>query len=166
MEDNKKPLGLDIDLSVLVGQKVVDEYIKSLSEEDIKIVYDAIDKDLFTYTYNDKKEFKKTYEVKGYYNSKYEETPLYMEVKKKYQEKFSDLLIDKIDKLLDTDKYKKRIQDVSEEIIEYAIEGYKEDLKKRIRERLVDNVIGDEISYNNQSLRFIINEEINKRINY
>lgn len=47
-------MGINIDISQVLGQKIVDQYIAQLKDEDIKTLMEYISEDLFTSTYDDK----------------------------------------------------------------------------------------------------------------
>ena len=67
----------------------------------------------------------------------------------------------KVDEIISSEDYQKKADEIANELVEYATNGYKEDMKRQIRERLVGNVIGDPF-YNGQSLQEIIDERIQK----
>ena len=60
--------------------------------------------------------------------------------------------------------YQKKIDEIANELVDYSINGYKDDMKARIRERLIGNVMDESPKYCGQSLLALINEEIDKRM--
>ena len=67
----------------------------------------------------------------------------------------------KVDEIISSEDYQKKADEIANELVEYATNGYKDDMKRQIRERLVGNVIGDPF-YNGRSLQDIIDERIQK----
>lgn len=60
--------------------------------------------------------------------------------------------------------YQNKIDEIANELVDYSIDGYKEDMKERIRERLIGNIMDESAHYCGVSLLSIINGEIDKRI--
>ena len=62
------------------------------------------------------------------------------------------------------EKIQEKIEEIANELVDYSINGYKEDMKNRVRERLVGNIMNDSPNYSGISLLEIINHEIDKRM--
>lgn len=75
-----------------------------------------------------------------------------------------DLLTEKVKEIINSTSYKEEINKIAEELVEYAIEGYKENLKTELRTRLVDNVLSPNVSYNRISLYNMINFIIDDKL--
>ena len=60
---------------------------------------------------------------------------------------------------------KKTLEEIANELIEYSINGYKEDMKNRIRERLVGNIMDSTPHYCGVSLQTLIDDAITRRLN-
>ena len=72
--------------------------------------------------------------------------------------------MDKMVDVMDSEEYKKRVDKIAQEIMDYAVEGYANDLKDRVKERLVGNVLNAEPYYGGIGLQSIISEEIRRQL--
>jgi hypothetical protein len=179
MENGKMDvMGINIDISQVLGQKIVDQYMAQLTEEDMQIVMDYISQDFFVkknqsvFNYDTNKyDYKMVTCVKereknqwGNYNTN--EMTIGELIKKRFNERISEELTKKVEEIIATDDYKEKIEQIANELVDYSVNGYKEDMKNRIRERLVGNVIETTPYYDGVNLRYLINEEIGKRLQY
>ena len=81
------------------------------------------------------------------------------EVRKKEEE-----LIKKVEEIVASTDYQERIDKIANDLVEYSITGYANDMKERIRERLVGNTINSTPYYDGRDLRSIIHECIAERL--
>lgn len=165
MEKGKlNAMGMDINISEVIGSKIVDQWLAAISEDDMALILKAIDEEAFGHTYDDHKYFvKKKKNGDGYY-ARTEETPLWREIQKRFQEKFCDQIINKMNEMIESEEYKKRVEKIAQEIMDYAVEGYTKDIKERVKERLVGNVIDSSPNFGGISLGMIVAEEIRRQI--
>lgn len=167
-------MGINIDISQVLGQKIVDQYIAQLTEENMKTIMDYISADLFSeisvYNYDLNERVKKLVIKErakdNWGNYKDKEIPIGELIKKHFNNRINEELKAKVEEIIATDDYKQKIEDIANELVDYSINGYKEDMKNRIRQRLVNNVLDEQPYYYGMSLREIINNEINNRLNY
>lgn len=154
--------GLNISIADIVGGKIVDKWFNQLTEEDLNLIFKAVEEELFDHDYKDTKFFKKQNKVNSSWSSynNYEDTPTWKITKQRFAEKYNDVVLAKVDEILASEEYQKRATEIANDIVNYATESYKQDMMNRVRERLVDNVIGSEPVYNNINLRDIIQQEI------
>ena len=171
--------GLKVDMSAAIGDFFVKRFVSELTEKDLEKIYDFLNKEVFqgySYEYEhaetaeEKKEFAKTVgkwgaiqtkenHTYGYNNKEY----LMDYAKEKFHNKFSKIVSERIDELLKTEKYQKRADKVAQDILDYSIDGWKNDAICRIRCRMIDdNVDG---TYYGRSIRSIIQEEIQNTLN-
>lgn len=165
-------MGINIDISQVLGQKIVDQYIAQLSDENMQEILSYISSDLFqeTSVYNyETGEMVKTLKVKqrekdqwGYYKEK--EIPIGELIKNKFNSRINEELSKKVEEIIASTDYQKKIDEIANELVDYSINGYKEDMKARIRERLIGNVIDGSPQYCGISLLSLINQEIDKRM--
>lgn len=172
-------MGINIDISQILGQKIVDQYMAQLTEEDIKIVMDYISQDFLV---------KKNQSVFNYDTAQYD-TKMVAHVKERekdswgnykinqqltigelirqqFNNKIKEELTKKVEEIIATSDYQEKIEQIANELIDYSINGYKEDMKNRIRERLVGNMMDATPHYCGVDLKYIIQDEINKMIRY
>jgi hypothetical protein len=167
-------MGINIDISQVLGQKIVDQYIAQLTEENIKTIMDYISADLFSeisvYNY-DIGEMVKKLVIKerakdNWGNYKGNEIPIGELIKRHFNNRINEELKAKVEEIIESTDYKQKVEDIANELVDYSINGYKEDMKARIRQRLVNNVIDNEPYYYGMNLRDLINREIDNRLNY
>ena len=165
MEKGKlNAMGMDINISEVIGSKIVDQWLATISEDDMALILKAIDEEAFGHTYDDHKYFVKEKKNGTGYYAQTEVTPLWREIQKRFQEKFCDQIMDKMIEVMDSEAYKKRVDEIAQEIMDYAVEGYANDMKERVKERLVGNVLDGAPRYDGLSISEIVAMEISKRI--
>lgn len=156
-------MGINIDISQVLGQKIVDQYIAQLKDEDIKTLMEYISEDLFTSTYDDKLVIKRREKDQwGSYREK--EIPIGELIKNQFNSRIKEELSKKVEDIIASTDYQKKIEEIANELVDYSINGYKEDMKNRVRERLIGNVMDESLQYCGIPLTVLINQEIDKRI--
>ena len=165
-------MGINIDISQVLGQKIIDQYIAQMSDEDMKTILSYISSDLFNetsvYNYDTGERVKKliikerTKDQWGNYKEK--EIPIGELIKNQFNSRIKDELSKKIEEIIASMDYQKKIDEIANELVDYSINGYKDDMKARIRERLIGNVMDESPKYCGQSLLALINQEIDKRM--
>jgi hypothetical protein len=165
-------MGINIDISQVLGQKIVDQYIAQLPEEQMKTIMDYVSKDLFSeesvynYELGERVTRLKITERKkdnwGQYKTN--EIPIGELIKNHFNNRINEELKKKVEEIIATDDYKQKVEEIANELIDYSINGYKEDMKNRIRERLVGNVMNTIPSYDSYDLVSLINQVIDSRL--
>lgn len=148
---NLDMLGMQIKISDIIGDKIVDQFMATMSPEQM----DAITRALFNYIFevgtkdvwDDAKqgyskittiEFKtQEYRRDTWGSSHKEDTPIYKHAKATVIDKYSAIIEEKVKEYLDSPEYKTKAEKIAKEIVDYALEGYKEDIIRGVRERLV-----------------------------
>ena len=179
MENGKLDvMGINIDISQVLGQKIVDQYIAQLTEEDMSTIMDFISQDFFvkkeqhifnydTMQYDSKMvTCVKEREKNQWGNYKTNEMTIGELIQKQFNNRIKEELTKKVEEIIATSDYQEKIEQIASELVDYSINGYKEDMKNRIRERLVGNIMDESPNYCGISLMSLINDEINKRFNY
>ena len=175
MENGKMDvMGINIDISQVLGEKIVDQYMAQLSEDKMRELMDYISSDLFTTTsyYDwDKREDvvkmvvkQRTKDKWGNYQDK--EIPIGELVKRKFNERINEELQKKVEDIVASTDYQQKIEEIANELVDYSINGYKEDMKNRIRERLVGNVMDADPHYGGMSLQSIVHSILDERLRY
>lgn len=165
-------MGINIDISQVLGQKIVDQYIAQLSDEDMQTILSYISSDLFNessvYNYETGDTVKKlvikqrTKDQWGSYKEK--EIPIGELIKDQFNSRIKEELSKKVEEIITSSDYQKKIDEIANELVDYSINGYKDDMKARIRERLIGNVMNESAQYCGVSLLSLINHEIDKRM--
>lgn len=168
-------MGINIDISQILGQKIIDQYIAQLSEEDMSAIMDFISADFLVkkkesvFNYDTSQyDYKMVVHVKereknyyGGYNTR--DLTIGQHIKNQFNARIKEELAKKVEEIVATADYQEKIEQIANELVDYSIDGYKEDMKNRIRERLVGNVLDASPYYGGISLQYIINDEIEKR---
>lgn len=154
-------MGISIDITSELGKQIVSRLFEQLTEEQTQKLVDFVMEDLFNKSYGGEFTTVKTGPKDWYGNQK--ELTLADNAKKELQAAFREMIREKTEKIIHSEEYQKEADKIATEIVEYATEGYKEDLKTRIRERMINNVFAPTPSYNGESLLGIINQVINDR---
>lgn len=165
-------MGINIDISQVLGEKIIGQYIAQLKEEDIETIMKYISSDLFSetsvYNYETNEVVKKLTikqrEKDGWGNYKNTEIPIGDLIKNKFNERIKEELCKKVEEIIASADYQQKIEEIANELVDYSINGYKEDMKCRIRERLVGNILDTSPHYCGESLIGIINRIIDERI--
>lgn len=177
MENGKiDVMGINIDISQVLGQKIVDQYMAQLTEEDMQTVLDYISQDFFVkkkqniFNYDTNQyDYKmvacvKEREKDNWGNYKSQNLTIGELIKKQFNERIREELTKKVEEIIATTDYQEKIEQIANELVDYSVNGYKEDMKDRIRERLVGNVMDGAPYYGGISLLSVINNEIDKRL--
>ena len=178
MENGKMDvMGINIDISQVLGEKIIDQYIAQLTDEDMQAIMDFISQDFFvkqerqvfdydTQQYNSKMiTYVKEREKNQWGSYKTNEMTIGELIQRQFNQRIKEELTKKVEEIIATSNYQEKIEEIANELVDYSVNGYKEDMKNRIRERLVNNVMDKQPYYGGVSLQYIINEEINRRMN-
>ena len=178
MENGKiDVMGINIDISQVLGQKIVDQYMAQLTEQDMQTVLDYISQDFLvkktnkvfnydTQQYDDKMIVYVKEREKDYYGNYKTKETIGELVKKQFNERIKEELTKKVEEIIATSDYQEKIEQIANELVDYSVNGYKEDMKNRIRERLVGNLIDATPVYCGVNLRSLIQQEVNNMIRY
>jgi len=169
-----KLMGLDIDFSKVLGDVVVENFMKSISEEEMQKIVDYMVQDLFEevrdwntegkdgkplYT----KRVKESWNTDNGWNRQQHES-VGDHIKKMFNERVSKELQKKIDEIITSTDYQEKIEKMAQDIVDYSVEGYKEDLKDSIRQKMIGNVMHNEQYYGGQELINIIHQVVQQYI--
>lgn len=167
-------MGIDINITQVLGEKIIDQYLAQLSEEDMQKIVNYISADLWDihsrYDYdlqkNVQQKFIKEPEKDYWGHPKSGSYTIGTEIKKHFNQRIGEALKVKVAEVVESADYQQKIEEIANELVEYSIDGYKEDMKARVRERLVGNVMDAAPSYSEVSLHKIVNDIIDSRLNY
>ena len=154
-------LGMDISISDIIGEKIVDQWLATISEEDMNLILKAIESEVFSHNYKEEKYFiKETKEIDYYGHTKNIETPIWKYATSLLSKKLNEKIAEKVEEIINSEEYQNKANEIAQELVDYATEGYKKDLKDRIKNRLVNNIVEEYPTYGGVNLRDIIREEI------
>lgn len=152
--------GVNLDISTVLSGEIVKRFMAQITPEQMQNILDDISKDAFN------KKYDGTFEIKLKDNNhpySYTKT-LGQQVKDMFDLKLKDNLMEECLKILDTKDYKDKIHAWAEEMVDYCTEGYKNDIKQGLYNKLVGSVLDpSNLSmqhFNSSDLRSIIQNEI------
>ena len=161
--------GMQIDVASSIGIILADQILKTITEEEMNAVVRYLKTDIFENIHTHFPEEKDVIKVREVLNDKRHRTgeseyvpysPLIKETKKLFQDKFKEMIIKEIDKILDSDTFKGYIDNIATEIIDYSVEGYKKDMVDSIRLKMGVYPVQTDMTYvNGTSLRDVIHAE-------
>lgn len=156
-------MGVNINISEILGGKIVNEWLGSLDKEYMDAIIKHLTKEYFFVVSSVDGEVKPIVRSSktDWDNNRY---PI-DEVQREFAKKTKELILEKAEEIIQSTAYQESINQIAEELVQYATEGYKEDLKKEIKTRLVDNVIAPSPCYGGENLINIINKAIDCRLN-
>lgn len=162
-------MGMNIDINNVIGKNIVDQFMASLNEQEISDLNDQIKGKLFGLltVYDSDNEARQALRIREKDVYRDQDTTIWVSVKNKIAEKLTNDIFNKCMEIIDTDEYHKKVDSIAEQIVEYATEGYKKDMKEGIYNKLVGSVVdpsADISLSNNRSLKYIIQQEIYRTI--
>lgn len=170
-------MGVNINIAEVLGEKIIDQYMGQLTDEDMKTIMDFISQDFL---------IKKEQQIWNYDEQKYN-TKMVTSIKRreknswgsysgdltigeliqsKFNQRIKDELVKKVEEIIASADYQEKIEEIANDLVDYSVEGYKQDMKERMRERLVGNVIDSQPYYGGYSIRDIVNRIVDERMNY
>lgn len=170
-------MGVNIDISQVLGEKIIDQYMVQLTEDEMKVVLDYISKDFLIkktvhdYDYETQKYTDRIVPVvkereKNSWGSFAGDKTIGEQIKERFNARIKEELMNKVEEIIKSSDYQEKIEEIANELIDYSVNGYKEDMKTRLKERLVGNVFNAEPMYCGVGLRDIVNGIINERMGY
>ena len=170
MENNEKRpyeevMGINLDVSSVIAGEIVKKFFASISEEQMKQIVDSISEDILGKDYDGNMIVKFSKETYAYYGNQRKIT-LGDEIKKSFDAKVKEDLLNECLKIIETKDYKDKVHKWAEEIVDYINEGYKDEIRNNLYHKLVGQAIDTTgaIQYNGATLRNIIQEEISKAL--
>lgn len=165
-------LGVDVNIADILGDKLVNQYIAQMMPEQTQALFEFVSSDLFTTVREFDEDGKAIDKIKVvserrdiYGTCHYDEQSIAHYIKVRFNKKIKEKLVEAVDDIINSGAYSDTVDKLADDLVAYATEGYKEDLKQRIRERLVDNTVDSMPAINGQSLRYIIRQEISQVMN-
>lgn len=156
--------GVDIDIKQVLGDMIVQQIVSSFTEDQMHQIIDYVQNELFEVrevydedTWNIKKKY--DLKMKHEYWADSHNCPFLDKAKKTFALKVADDIDNRISEIIASKDYKDTVDEYAHEIVQYASEGWKDDMMKRIRLRMTSDIT-EPNQYAGQSLRGIIREEI------
>lgn len=163
--------GMQIKISDIIGDKLVDQFIASISPEQMEEVTHAFFKEVFEeVTRNEFDTSSNKYKTIKSYGFKKKsksgrwghesDTPVYERAKATIRGTYTEMIEQKIMDYMQSQEFKDKAEVIAKEISDYALEGYKKDVIDGVRSRMVEPVLYPYTPDIN--IRNIIQEELHK----
>ena len=165
--------GMQIKISDIIGDKLVDQFIASISQEQMeevthelfKEVFEEVERQEFDTSEQKYKTiksfgFKKKEDSGSRWGSGTKDTAVYIRAKETIRVTYTNMIEQKIMDYMKSEEFEKKAEKIAKEISDYALEGYKIDVQASVRRRLVDPV--EYPNYPDLNIRNIVREELYK----
>lgn len=141
MKEGKANLaGFNLNLNKILGEKVAEEFLSQITTDHLKVIYDYMIKDIWKEDYNKKPIL--NYKTGSYGSQNPPDMATY--AKREFENAVKQIIQDKILEYVNSEEYKKKAENIAKEIMDYAVNGYKEDMISVLRKRLLTfNLIPD-----------------------
>lgn len=174
IKDGKMNLaGMQIKISDIIGDKLVDQFIASISKEQMeevthemfKEVFEEVERQEFDTSEQKYKSiksfgFKKKEDSGSRWGSGTKDTAVYERAKETIRVTYTNMIEQKIMDYMKSEEFEKKAEKIAKEISDYALEGYKQDVQASVRRRLVRPVEFPE--YPDCDIRSIVRQELMK----
>ena len=150
--------GVNVSIGKLLGDKLVDEMMTRITPEEMECLFKYMKEKTWTLDY-DKQPILK-YEKTNSWNSSYDPPALATYAFKLLSDRLKEAIQIKVEEIVKSEEFIKKADDIAQELVDYATEGYKKDMKDRIRTRLVGNVVDKDVYYGGISLIDIVRQEV------
>ena len=163
--------GMQIKISDIIGDKLVDQFIASISQEQMeevthemfKEVFEEVERQEFDTSEQKYKSiksfgFKKKEDSESRWGSEKKDTAVYERAKETIRVTYTNMIEQKIMDYMKSEEFEKKAEKIAKEISDYALEGYKIDVQASVRRRLVDPV--EFPNYPELNIRNIVREEL------
>ena len=149
-------MGMQMKISDIIGDKLVDQFIATISPEQMesisKVLFDEVFETVSREEYDDSEkkykriqsvQFKKEAKCDSYSScwGRTEYTTVYERAKSTVSSLYGEMIEEKVKEYIASDEYKEKAEKIAKTIVDYALEGYKDDVIKSVRERLVLPVV-------------------------
>ena len=174
MSENATPIndgkvnvaGVDINIKQVLGDMIAQQVTSSFTEEQMQQIIDYIQNEIFVvkevYDANsDERKKKYVLKMKKDYWNESAKCEFLDNAKKAFATKVASDINDRISEIIASEDYKDTVDKYAQEIVQYATEGWKNDMIARIRMRMTSDVM-DQNTYCGVPLRSIIVDEIQK----
>lgn len=155
--------GVNLDISTVLSGEIVKRFMAQITPEQMQNILDDISKDAFIKKYDGTLEIRMKDSARNGYGFSNTKT-LGEIVKDSFDRKLKEELMEECLKVIDTKEYKDKIHAWAEEMVDYCTEGYKNDIKKGLYNKLVGSILDPSNlsmqNFNATDLRAIIQEEI------
>ena len=150
--------GINTPIGQILGEKLVASLMERITDEEFEVLYNYMHDQTWKKDYTEEKVILNYTKKDNYYNTIATAPTLATYAEKLLSEKMKEKIQAKVEEITSSEEFLSKADQIAQEIIDYATEGYKNDLKQRVYERLVANTVDSSIYYGGRDLRSVIYE--------
>ena len=156
--------GINVPIGQILGEKLVASLMERITEEEFEVLYKYMYDETWKKDYSGEKVILNYTKKDSYYNTPSTPPTLATYAESLLSEKMKDKIKEKVEEITSSEEFLTKADQIAQEIVEYATEGYKKDLKNRVYERLVANTVDAGMYYGGVDLKSIIYQTIDERL--
>ena len=156
--------GVNVPIGQILGEKLVASLMERITEEEFEVLYKYMHDQTWKKDYSGEKVILNYTKKDNYYNTPSTPPTLATYAESILSEKMKEKIKAKVEEITSSEEFLSKADQIAQEIVDYATEGYKKDMKARVYERLVSNTVDSGMCYNGVDLRSIIYRCIEERM--
>lgn len=156
--------GVNVPIGQILGEKLVATLMERITDEEFEVLYKYMYDETWKKDYTGEKVILNYTKKDSYYNTPSTPPTLATYAESLLSEKMKDKIKEKVEEITSSEEFLLKADSIAQEIVEYATEGYKNDMKKRVYERLVANTVDAGMYYGGVDLRSIILQCVDDRL--
>lgn len=150
----KEKTGIELNFTQTLADSIVSQYMTTIGEDVLKNTFEAMNRKYLDTKYDySKSEDIQTLKLdeKDRWGN-YPDNSITRQIDKLIAKEYGDAILENVREYMKTDEFKVRLKNMTDEVVNYALEGYKEDMITRLRERLVGNAYASVIYENGAAI--------------
>ena len=156
--------GVNVPIGQILGEKLVASIMERITEEEFEVLYKYMHDQTWKKNYYDEKIVLNYTKKDNYYGTKETPPTLATYAESLLSEKMKEKIKAKVEEITSSEEFLSKADQIAQEIVDYATEGYKKDMKARVYERLVANTVDSGMYYHGVDLKSIIYSCIEERL--
>ena len=156
--------GVNVPIGQILGEKLVASLMERITDEEFEVLYKYMHDQTWKKDYCGEKVILNYTKKDNYYNTPSTPPTLATYAENLLSEKMKERIKAKVEEITSSEEFLSKADQIAQEIVDYATEGYKKDMKARVYERLVANTVDAYPCYGGADLRSIIFQCINERL--
>lgn len=138
--------------------------MERITDEEFEVLYKYMHDETWKKDYSGEKVILNYTKKNNYYNTPSTPSTLATYAESLLAEKMKEKIKAKVEEITSSEEFLFKADQIAQEIVDYATEGYKKDMKARVYERLVANTVDSGIYYGGVDLKSIIYEVVDERL--
>jgi len=156
--------GVNVPIGQILGEKLVASLMERITEEEFEVLYKYMHDQTWKKDYSGENVILNYTKKDNYYNTPSTPPTLATYAEKLLAEKMKERIQAKVEEITSSEEFLSKADQIAQEIVDYATEGYKKDMKARVYERLVANTVDAGMYYHGVDLKHLIYQCIDERI--